>query len=268
VWVAVRADSPPPTAQHRHASGGTAPAKGASPMSSASSSSRPRPVSANELSELVTRDRLIIALTDEAWWDYAERAFVIENVRCMQDILTWKQLYDSKSDAWSVFKLAGGRSARARLTPHARCALKARTIVNLYLAPGAPLLLNVSDQLRSRVLADVSKCADGASRNKVPFRVFDAVFNEAAGMLVDGAYRDFVLHRLRAERGAAHAPAPAPASTRWCSCGSCGPSRSSEGARSAHASSTASTRPSPTHAHAAPGRPKSSAASVSARALP
>jgi hypothetical protein len=104
------------------------------------------------------------ALDNPDFLDIAERQYVMENIRFLQDLLVYKQLFYEKSPSW--------RKSKTRL------------LLETYIEEGSIMEINISFSCRQQIKSNISK-------DQYSSDVFDEAETEVEGMLVNGAWKDY-----------------------------------------------------------------------------
>jgi hypothetical protein len=127
----------------------------------------------SKLDTALSREEMVRRIHDPAFMDFAEKQFVVESVRFLQDTVMWKRLFFEKSAHWRK--------------------QKARILLDTYILPGSPMEVNISFNVRMASINAASAFTDegGGVDNKM----FDRAVGEIEVMLSQGAWMMFVLDR-------------------------------------------------------------------------
>ena len=110
------------------------------------------------------------------FYEFAEKQYVVESVNFLEDISSYKQFFYDKADNWKLSKF--------------------NSLVEKYIKPGANYEVNISYSARLRILKLYEEEGKGNQVNEL-YKIFDKVSEEVETILTNGAWRMFILNRMK-----------------------------------------------------------------------
>ena len=127
---------------------------------------------ASELARLLSREAMLQACLDQDpdWLSYCERRYLMESVRCITDVCTWKSFFYDKGESWRRAK-AGG-------------------IYASYVSEHAVLECNVDARVRGAVERSVRRVRAGEDAPAVD--MFDGLLDAVMDLVYQDGWRAYV----------------------------------------------------------------------------
>jgi len=140
----------------------------------------------------LTREAMLQACLEPCadWLSYCEKRLLMDSVRCVVDVCTWKRFFYDKTESWRRAKALG--------------------IYSAYVKEEAVLEVNIDADLRDSVTRRVAAVKSGAAGGGEPASIdmFDALLDEVLTVVFLDGWRAFVVDNA-GKRSASSGTTPA-----------------------------------------------------------